>query len=29
LIKEMVSRVEEQICLAKQRVPTTPSFAHQ
>jgi len=29
LIKEMVSRVEEQIFLAKQRVPNPPSFAHQ
>ena len=29
LIKEMVSRVEEQISLAKQRVPNSASFAHR
>jgi len=29
LIKEMVSRVEEQIFLAKQRAPSPASFAHQ
>ena len=29
LIKEMVSRVEEQILLAKQRVPSAASYAHR